>query len=254
MNHKAISDRFPKIEENIKYIHENDEKIAFVISEAGSIIGGEPVNISAAFGAALWAVDFHLTAMTRGVKRVSNTMRPEATHAFWIPDDSGTERTTGPSVHGIFPSAAFIADFVGKISPGKAVEIKVPGQPEYFSAYAMYNQDSGKIERIALVNLKSWYPGLNTDRGHASITLNVGDDVKEATLHRMHADKGSVAMGFDLGGFDDNATWAGEQWSYKIDKGMGHFPHGHEEDKLKITKGSVKVEVPDTEACIVHLE
>lgn len=96
MNHTAVTNRFPAIEDNIRYIRNSDDKIAFIISEPGSVIGAEPVSFSAAFGAALWAVDFHLVAMSRGVKRVSNTMRPEATHAFWIPDDSGTKKTKVP--------------------------------------------------------------------------------------------------------------------------------------------------------------
>lgn len=250
MNHKTIADRFPPIDTAIKYIQENEKSLDFVISETGSIIGGEPIVKSGGFGAALWAVDFHLTAMTRGVKRISNTQRPEATHAFWVPDRSGKKNSPGPAVHGIFPSAAFIADFVGK-GDGKAVEIQVAGSPQYFSAYAMYA--SGKLRRVALVNLKQWYPDSKEDRGHAAVTLDVGASGK-ATVQRMHADRGSVAMGFDLGGSDDNATWAGEQWSYKIDQGKGHFSHGKEHEEAKVEKGALEVKVPDSEAIIVSFD
>ncbi|KAJ5127156.1 hypothetical protein N7448_007935 [Penicillium atrosanguineum] len=48
--------------------------------------------------------------MSRGVKCVSNTMRPEATHVFWNPDDSGTKETNGPVVRGIL-----------KVTPSHAV-------------------------------------------------------------------------------------------------------------------------------------
>lgn len=228
MNHTAVTNRFPAIEDNIRYIRNSDDKIAFIISETGSVIGAKPVSFSAAFGAALWAVDSHLVAMSRGVKRVSNTMRPEATHAFWIPDDSRTKKTKGPVVQGIFPSAPFITDFVGNYTLGQVVEIEVPGQPDLFGAFAMYGLESGKVERVALVNLEEWYPVSGSGRGNATITFNVGDEGGSVIVRRMHADKGSSAMGFDLGGSDDNVTLAGEQWTYKVDHGKGHFPAGHQ--------------------------
>jgi hypothetical protein len=128
---------------------------------------------------------------------------------------------------GIFASAPFIADFVGNGSLGMVVEIEVSGKPDLLSAYAMYSQDTNAIERLALVNSKEWYPDSSTDRGVASISLNVADGVDTATIRRLHADNGAAAMGLDLVGADDNVTWAGEQWTHTVDRGLGHFPTGH---------------------------
>ncbi|KAJ5082640.1 hypothetical protein N7532_011683 [Penicillium argentinense] len=257
MNHTAISRRFPGIEENIKYIHNSDDKIDFVISETGSVIGEEPVRFAAGFGAALWAVDFHLKAMSHGVKRVSNTFRPVATHSFWIPDNSASKTTSDAAVHAIFISAPYVADFVGEGgSLGRVIEIEVPGQPDLFSAYAMYDLQTGRIQRIALVNLKEWYPKMGTPRGQVEITLDTGDMTltQSGTVKRMQAENGSRGMGLDLGGLDDNVTWAGEQWTHNIDLGRGHFPHGRQQDTLQFFGGKAVVSIPDSEAVMVSFD
>ena len=61
------------------------------------------------------------------------------------------------------------------------------------------------------------------------------------------------ALGYDIGGSDANVTWAGEQWSYKIDNGKGHFPHGKQEETVQVKKGVAEVKVPDSEAVIVWI-
>ncbi|KAJ5578102.1 uncharacterized protein N7459_007066 [Penicillium hispanicum] len=252
MNHKAITARFPRIDRSIEYVQTHAKDIAYVISETGSAIGSLPLNISGSFGAALWAVDFHLYAMTRGVKRVSNTMRPEATHGFWVPDDTGAPMTLGPAVHGIFPAAAFITDFIGKDSLGKAAVIDVPGNPDFFSAYGMYERQSGALKRAALVNLNFWDESVKGHRGNATVTLHVGDTIKSATVRRMRADNGATALGYDLGGHKNNVTWAGEQWTYKLDRGVGHSPHPVKKETVSVNKaGDVVVTVPDSEAVMV---
>lgn len=253
MNHTAITDRFPIIERNIKSVHEDDGEMAFVLSEVGSAIGETPANFSSGFGAALWAVDFHLASMSRGVKRISNTMRPESTHSFWIPDNSGGKSTMGPSVQGLFIAAPFVTDFVGNGSLGQVVEVEVPGKPDLFSAYAMYSRDSSQLQRVALINLRQWYPDLSDNRGHAVFTLELGS-AQSATVRRMHSERGVFAVGFDQGGPEENVTWAGEQWAWNIDKGQGHFPRGLEEETVESNNGKIEVTVPNSEAVIVFFD
>ena len=254
MNHAAITGHFPVITQGVEYVEAHDKEMAYVISEAGSSTGALPVYFAGGFGAALWAVDFHLYAMTRGVKRISNTMRPEATHGFWVPDDSGKPLTLGPAAHGIFPSAAFVADFIGKNSVGKVAVVDVPGNPDYFSAYAMYDGQTGNVTRVALVNLNAWNSTSGVDRGNATITLYVGDELKSGTVERLHAKNGATAVGFVLGGVDNNVTWAGTQWTYKVDQGKGHQPHAVKEETIPVSKaGKMEVIVPNSEAVIVTL-
>ncbi|KAH8694132.1 hypothetical protein BGW36DRAFT_216876 [Talaromyces proteolyticus] len=253
MNHTAILEHLASYEKSMQAVHQHHANLSFVLSEVGSVIGGGPTNFSGGFGAAIWAADFHLAAMARGIKRVSNTQRPEASHAFWIPDNSGP-KTGRPVVQGIFPAAPFVADFVGKdASLGKVVELGVNGQG-LFTAYAMYGLHSEKIERVALVNLQQWDASSKTTRGNKTVTLSVGNGVKSAVIRRLHADQGWSALGYDLGGAQENVTWAGEQWTYAVDQGMGHFPTGSMEQESVAVNGTVKVSVPDTEAVIVFFE
>ncbi|KAI9924217.1 hypothetical protein MW887_007167 [Aspergillus wentii] len=247
MNHSYILEHLAPYEQAMSDIKNQD--VPFVLSEVGSVLGGAPIKFSGGFGAAMWAVDMHLAAMARGIQRVTNTERPEAAHAFWVPDTTGPP-TKRPVVQGVFPAAPFIADFVGK--DGKVVEIPLKGGNELFTAYAMYNQQTSKVDKVALINLKQWDESSKAHRGSATITLNVGNDVKSAIVQRMKSRKGSSAVGFDLGGAGENVTWAGEQWTYAVDQGKGHFIDGHKvEEQVKVNNGKVVVHVPDTEAVIV---
>lgn len=252
MSHKAITGRFGPLDEAVKYISDNEKKLSYVISETGSAIGGENVEFAGSFAAALWAVDFHLYAMTRGVQRISNTMRPEATHAFWIPDDSAPGKNA--SVQGLFPAAPFIADFVGKDSATSVAEIKVDGTPDHFTAYAAYNKGSGAIKRVALVNLVEWSHKSEGNRGNTTVTLDI-KGAKPSTVQRLHAENGAGALGFDHNqNPHDNITWAGEQWSVSLDSGKGHFSHGKEHEIVKMVGGKPTVYVPDSEAVIVSFK
>lgn len=58
----------------------------------------------------------------------------------------------------------------------------------------------------------------------------------------MQSKKGSLARGFNQGGHGENVAWAGEQWSYKVDK-----------EKVNTIQGSANIVLHDTEAAIVFL-
>ena len=253
MSHTVIKSRLNSYQAAIDYVEKNDPKVAFILSEVGSTLNTVPIDFAGGFGAAMWAVDFHLSAMCRGIKRVANTQRPEAAHAFWISDDTGPV-TKRPIVQGIFPAAAFITDFVGSKSLGQVSEISLSDKGR-FTAYAMYGIDSDRVERVALVNLKEWNEDSGSSRGSKTVTLKVDDDVSSATVRRMHADRGSLAVGYDWGGSDNNVSYAGEQWSYAIDLGKGHYTDGSMvEESIVLSNGKFEVIVPDTEAVLVFLK
>ena len=253
MDHAFIQSRLSSYQSSIDFVEKNDPDTAFVLSEVGSTLRPVPIDFAGGFGAAIWAVDFHLAAMCRGIKRVSNTQRPEATHAFWVPDDTGPA-TKRPIVQGIFPAAAFIADFVGSSNLGKASEISLSEQ-DRFTAYVMYGLNSDLAERVALVNMKEWNENSNSVRGSATVTLDIGQNVTSAIMRRMHADRGSTAVGYDWGGSNSNVSYAGEQWTYAIDLGKGHYTNGSLiEEFLSVSDGNIEVTVPDTEAVLVYLE
>ncbi|KAK8852021.1 hypothetical protein PGQ11_014500 [Apiospora arundinis] len=136
-------------------------------------------------------------------------------------------------------------------------------QHPYLSAYAVYGANN-KLQRVALVNMRLYNGTAAEDNGGQKRTsevfrLPVGDsDVKEVKVRRLHADLGAAALGFDYGGPQHNVTWAGEQWSKKVDDGQGHFPLGSAKDgavvqMVKVEGGVAAVEVPDSEAVIVSI-
>ncbi|KAJ5672139.1 hypothetical protein N7507_001266 [Penicillium longicatenatum] len=254
MAHNRTSQVLEGYARDAAWMRSKNLSFPLVISEIGSAIGNSPPDFAGGFGAGLWAVDIHLKAMSIGIKQITNTQEPTATHGFWVPDNSGPQ-TTGPAVQGQFPAAAFITDFVGKDgSLGKIHQLL--GDP-LLTAYAMYDLKTEHASRIAVVNLKEWHYDANaTDniRGNTTVTLNVGSETRSVLVQRMRSDYGAYALGFDNGGPEQNTSWAGEQWSYRVDGGKGHFLHGPQSETLQVTNGTVKVVIPDTEAVMVSLQ
>ncbi|KAK6843624.1 hypothetical protein PG987_004484 [Apiospora arundinis] len=119
----------------------------------------------------------------------------------------------------------------------------------------MYDtRQNGKLERVALVNLRL-YNGTQTPsdkRGVETFRVPVPQGVKSVKVRRLHADRGAAAMGYDFGGREHNVTWAGQQWSYSIDQGKGHGKVV--EDEVKVQNGVAAVQVPDSEAVIVFVK
>lgn len=251
INHTAITQRFKKYEPGLKASREAG--VNYAITEDAAVLGGAPIEFSCGFGYTLWAVDFNLAAMARGVSRVANLAgRPNAKRQFWAPDDSGVSSgSPGPQVRAPFPAAMFVADFIGKEGASAVTEIDT--KTDLVGAYAMYGQDKGELQRVAIVNMALYNgTGEGEKRELKTFGVKVGDGVKSVKVQRLHADKGIGAMGYDFGGPASNVSWAGEQWSYKLDKGDGHFVgKGTEEDTVDVKDGVASIVVPDSEAVIV---
>ncbi|GJN72545.1 hypothetical protein PLICBS_006618 [Purpureocillium lilacinum] len=249
INHTAITKRFGPYTPSIKATH--DRKLDYAITEDSAVLGGAEIHFSDGFGYTLWAVDFNLAAMARGVARVTNLAgRPNAKRVFWTPDNTGGKPSPGPQVRAPFPAAMFVADFVGKGEPSAVKEIKTGG--DLTSAYAMYDNKSGKLQRVALVNMRLYNGTASAKRERMTFQVNVGTGVKEVKVRRLRADKGVAAMGYDFGGPTSNVSWAGEQWSHGVDFGKGHFRSGKVEEKVvKVKNGVASVVVPDSEAVML---
>lgn len=258
MNHTAITNRFPGY---LKSLDAVQPTAAYTLSETGSTIArGVPLAYASGFGAALWSADFQLAAMSRRVRRVVSSGRPVAKHAPWVPDDSSGG---GPAVRALWAASMFVADFVGKDKRRSVLEVPLGGGGEALaSAYVMYDDDddddgtasSKAADRVALVNLKAWEAASDQDRGSLAFAVPVVKGTDSVKVRRLRADAGAWATGFDEGGAEENVTWAGEQWTYKVDKGKGHYVDGKlEEQTVKVQDGRAVVNVPDTEAVIVYL-
>ena len=256
MNHTAITSHLMKQLKSEKYLADKYPDVPFVLSEVGNSIGNHPLNYSSAFGATLWSVAFQLASMSRGVKRVSMTQRPVAKHALWVPNDSVSDRgMVGPSVRAPFSAQPFIADFVnGADGGGGSSVVEIPQDDPLTVAYAAFDSD-GAAQRLALVNLRLWYGGCGGDRGSTRFDVKVGSGAgaNKVTTGRLQAEAGVTAMGFDIGGPGENITYAGEQWTFKVDKGQGHVVDGAGKEDLEVKDGVVSVTVPDSEAVLVYL-
>ncbi|KAF2183728.1 glycoside hydrolase family 79 protein [Zopfia rhizophila CBS 207.26] len=247
MNHTAIVAKLKQHLESINFVKNKHSSVRYILSETGSALN-TPLKWSAGFGATLWSVDFQIAAMTHNVKRVVDSGRPAAKHSSWVPDDSVADGD-GPQVRALFMANVFVADFVGSESKSAILEANM--NQDLLSGYVMYNAETGKRERLALLNLRAWDATTDAERGRQAFSVPVGN-ASSVKIRTLHADRGVFATGFDIGGTRNNVTWAGEQWSYLVDKGKGHFPARQpEEETITAENGRAVVKVPQSEAVIM---
>lgn len=254
MNQTSIMNALEPYKADSDQLKAKYNSLPLVISEFAGVVGGS-FQFSGGFGAALWAVDFHLAAMSIGIERVCNNQILKATHSFWFPRDPG-DGVKGPAINGVFPAAAFIADFVGE--EGSLGKVRGLGgfDNELFTAYASYSLDSKEPQRVALVNLKVYEEG-GSKRSAKELSLNV-TGVKSASVRRLSAKAGVFAHGFDVsnGKKEEFITWHGEQWSWKANELKAKsYPNGEpKKETLKVQDGKLKLNVSDSEAVIVDLQ
>lgn len=248
INHTAIASRLEPYAAAVNT--SRDQGLDYAITEGAAVLGGPPVQFSGGFGYTLWAVDFNLAAMARGVSRVTNLAgRPNARRVFWTPDATGGKQSPGPHARAPFPAAVFVADFIGKGAPSAATEVETEG--DLTSAYAVYNEESGALQRVALLNMRLYNGTEGGERGQHTFCVEVGD-VEGVKARRLRAERGVAAMGYDFGGAESNVTWAGEQWSHDVDNGEGHFlGDGTEEEDVEVGDGAACVDVPDSEVVML---
>jgi hypothetical protein len=263
LNHTATVAKFANgYAQDLTYLATRAPEIDYILSETGSSLIGPPLLFQDSFGAAIWAVDFNLYAMSMGVKRVDASQRPAAHHSLWVPDEStnsaslGEEQNLGPQVRGPWFAVPLVADFVGK-EPGRVMRL---WENEMGSAYGMYGLE-GRLVKVAVVNMRYWSKdtgGLDgeVERGNLMFEIPVSDlSVKTVEVKRLRAETGAHALGYDAGGDEQMITWAGETWSYDLDNGHGHFVDGvARSETVEVCNGVAVVSVEDTGAAIVFLD
>ena len=243
MNHTAITTKFVPFSKSISYLRAHNPGVPYVLSETGSALGTSDAY-SDHFGACLWSVDFQLFSMTRGVARIDGTQRPAALHSLFVPV-SGIPGNPGPSVRAPYYAQPFIADFIR----GTTGVVEMGLHSDFLTAYAAYTANG--LARVALVNLHEWNASDNTQRGNQTFALKVPSSIKSVTVRRLTAAAGAEAGGFDNGG--QNITYAGQQWSYRVDNGKGH-PSTASTKKVPVSNGVAAVSVEESEAVIVNIQ
>lgn len=254
MNHSSITTKFQQgYIQTLRSVQISQPNVSYIISESGSSLIGPPLEFQDAFGAALWWVDYNLYAMSIGVKRIDASARPAAPHSFWVPDTSanapGPEQNLGPQVRAPYYAIPMLADFIGT-SSGSVVELLAE---DTSTAYAIYDQPTGKLSRVALVNLNYWSADSGLDRGATTFEIHVNAGAEWLIVKHLHADAGAHAQGYDVQGQDGMITWAGETWSYVLDGGKGSTAN----DTLigdidTVCSGVAVITVPDSEAVILY--
>ncbi|KAH6847127.1 hypothetical protein B0I37DRAFT_445426 [Chaetomium sp. MPI-CAGE-AT-0009] len=243
LNHTAVRAKLANYLPSIRYTRNTASK-RFILSETGGPLGVSE-DVQTWFANTLWSVDFQLYAMTLGVSRVTGVQRPEARRSLWIP--AAGLAVPGPRVQAPYYALPFVADFFGKAPAGSRGVVNVDLESPVLSAYAMFEGQA--LARVAVVNLREYAGGAT--RNAVKVRLEkLGADVSEVRVGRLHADAGTAAGGFDVNG--KNITWAGQQWSYKVDGGDGHG--AVQMTTLEVTGGVVEVVIPDTEAVIVYVK
>ncbi|KAK8122672.1 hypothetical protein PG984_011342 [Apiospora sp. TS-2023a] len=264
LNHQAITSRLDTdYMPSLRASHAAG--VPYAISETAAVLASPINTFVSGFGFALWVVDFSLANAARGVARVNHMAgRPVANHVLWVPDHTAGLRNPGPQarapLRGGHHGRRFLAaenangpfSVLDKDSEGEVavheIDLDTASNP-YLSAYAAYSgasshgNNGNKLQRVALINMRL-YNGTaaaekGSKRGSETFRIPVGGDVKEVEVRRLHADLGAAAMGFDHSGPEHNATWAGEQWSKKVDDGRGHFTHGTAEEVQRSASGTV---------------
>lgn len=239
MNHTAITSKLSHYLPAIKYTRQNTQ-VQYVLSETAGVLALES-DLDAFFGATLWGVDFQLYAMSLGVARVSGTQRPAAQRSLWIPEFGKWK----PTVQGPWYTQPFVADFIGKDGDGNKGVVNIDLGTPLLSAYAMFNGQN--LAKIVVVNLKRWGDANENARSAVKVQLKGLGGATKVEVKRLHADAGVQAGGWDVN--EKNITWAGQQWSYKVDKGMGHG--SVRSGVVNVTGGVAEVVIPDSEAIML---
>ena len=181
----------------------------------------------------------------QGVARVDGSQRPVTAHSLWVPTAT---TLSGPQVQAPYYALQFIADFIGKTTAARGV-VNYDLQSDFMSAYAVYNGTD--LARMALVNLHEWNATSGIHRPTEVFSLKVPAGVTSVLVESLSADVGAEALGFDVTP-GQNITWAGRQWSYKVDNGRGHRS-GKRSTTVKVVDGTATITVLDSEAVIVYV-
>ncbi|KAL9114079.1 MAG: hypothetical protein Q9227_001851 [Pyrenula ochraceoflavens] len=281
MSHTSIKSELSNhISTSLHYLQTNYPQIPLVLAEAGlelSHKGGLHNQLGQTLGAALWQVDWMLTAMTMGVSRVNLQSITGGHLSLWQPT---LWYGAQPAVYPRYFASIFVAEFIsshvsGNVSAIEAAFESSAGEEEgKLSAYAAYEQ--GKVARVAVVNFEWWVDdtaaaaGDGDDegrrmqgkrkgkkraaggegRGSESVRFRVPEGVSQGTVKRLTSEDGARARADDM-------NFGGLRWSVESGgKGVPVSPGGTggQGEVVKVDgDGWLTVQVRASEAVLVEL-
>jgi hypothetical protein len=223
--------------------------IPFMLGEMNSLFNEGAPGLSNAFGAALWGVDFNLLCASQGIIRTHMHQGTDYRYASWQPVQTNvTTIGTKAPYYGNIAVAAMLGDLTKN-----SVQIaNLPLTSELESAYAAY--DDGKLERIAVVNLREYNYTVNgtssipnpVPRPSQTYSFQIPSGISEVTLKRLMANGSDAVTGI---------TWDGWSYNWELRQGLPVRLHNVTTgEQAKVKHGIVTVEVPDSSAVILNLQ
>ncbi|KAI0882169.1 glycoside hydrolase family 79 protein [Annulohypoxylon maeteangense] len=237
--------------------------IPYILGETNSLYHQGRPGLSNAFGAALWAVDFAVSAAATGMGRVHFHMGTDYRYAAWQPVQTAkTTVGTKAPYYGNVAVAAFLGggigggefgDDRGKVGTGVA-QVQLTGEGadgETDVAYAAY--EKGAVVRVLVLNLREYNytlngtgPGLNPEQRPVKRYRFTGlDGVARSTaeVRRLSANGSDAVTGI---------TWDGWSYNYELERGkpvrLGNVTTG---ETVEVVGGAVEVAVPDSEVVVL---
>lgn len=227
----------------INWLKQNRPDLPFIINEIGNSL--EPKNkyqYQARLGSALWAVDFYLYSLSIGVNRFNYQQIMHSGYDLWLPVASAGYE---PQVFSNYYSQPFLADFVG--DSGKTRVSKVNVDSDQYPNLAVYAAYEGtKTKRLAIANLDYWNrTSSDFERPVAGLAVRLHDIDSVVVTHLSSPD----GAGADA----QTITYAGSQWTYES-KGKEIKGVRDDTEWVHVKDGYATIEVPSSEAVIVHLD
>lgn len=236
MNHTANAGNISQYHDMVRYCHEHDPFIPFILGETNSNSWNLNMShIEGVFGSALWLIDHLMLGMAANMTRYNLIQGTTFGYTGWVPVPfEGRD----PYVRSPLYGQIFVADAIGH-HPEVQVNT-INGLPWNMSAYGIY--ESGELSRYIVVNYDEWNSTTSYPRPSQDVTLKVPCWVDHVEVRRLTGSGASA---------DEGIQWAGQSWNYTDGRLVEEGAQRWEVETAKY--GKVDLTLRSTEAVLVSL-
>ncbi|KZV91869.1 hypothetical protein EXIGLDRAFT_836842 [Exidia glandulosa HHB12029] len=242
MNHAAIVRNVSLAQGAVKAAMAHN--VSFANGEVGANIPGkDDLGLQHTLGSALWTIDYSLYSAFINIKHIHMQQAQGFAFAAWWPQNTKSN-SNARSVRANFYGLKFVTEAMGThTGPVRVASLdrvtgaaKTSDGRQQFVAYAIY--ESGKLARIALINMQIWL-GEGT-RPTSTATLKVGNGFKSTKYRVLTAAQGARehnALKFGGVHWADSGLPSGT-WSFKTQN---------------VVNGTAKIQLGASEAALIDL-
>ncbi|CAG8091796.1 unnamed protein product [Penicillium salamii] len=236
MNHTLIASNLTQYIDDMELIHANDPNVTFLLGETNSdYVNLNMSQVEGVFGSSLWLVDYLLYGMSLNITRFNLIQGTTFGYAGWTPVE---HNGLAPQVRAPLYGQIFAADAIGR---HPTVQVKaLEFQRDDLSAYAIY--EAGMLARYVVVNLDEWNSTTSYPRPSQKFEVDVPHHSKSVEVRRLVGPGASA---------DTGISWGGLSWNY-TDGRLGRTGK-RQVEVLRVSKGTVALDLDSTEAAIVEL-